>query len=78
MICFKVYSTNSSLLEQVASSYGADLDFLKEGVGAGYVCSVFKGTKTLRIFIKGSHVDLDETIEDVTGEFVRNYSKFVL
>jgi len=63
---FKIYTTNKSILENVASDFNIELDFLKEGCGEGYVSD----GKYLRVFAYDSQVDHDTEINNFTEAYV--------
>ena len=66
----KIYTTNKDILGRVAVDYKVTLepsDYKGVDVGAGYVII---GTE-LKVFVKGSSVDLDQEMTDLTKNYIK-------
>lgn len=75
MVKFKIYTSNHFILEKVCKDYNLDPEYIYNPVfknlpenlfGHGY-CS---DGKTLRVFCEGSYVDQDETLTDITSQYI--------
>ena len=67
MIKFKIYTTDEHTLNMVSSEFNITLEFLGVNAGRGYVSD----GKYLRVFCSDSHVDLCETVLDVTEHYIK-------
>lgn len=72
----KFYVNDHKTCSKIAKDYHVELEFGREGVGRGYVINGCY----MRLFVKDSHIDLSDDIEDLTGNYVVGYNtdKFVL
>ena len=65
----KIYTTDKTVLEQFAADLRAVLhisDYKGIDIGEGYVIVDNK----LKVFVKGSAVDLDQDIVDITNQYM--------
>lgn len=65
----KIYTTNKDILGRVAVDYKVTLepsDYKGNGVGEGYVIV----DTELKVFVKGSSVDLDQEMIDITNQYI--------
>jgi len=65
----KIYTTNKDILGRVAVDYKVTLepsDYKGVDIGEGYVII---GSE-LKVFVKGSSVDLDQEIVDITNQYI--------
>lgn len=72
---FKIYTDNFHVLEKVCSDYNLEPDYVYNPIfktlpenlfGYGY-CS---DGKYLRVFCEGSYIDQDETLTDITSQYI--------